>query len=192
MLYNSGIDFNLMKNKGIPHSLFAEYLIVSGLVLNENITWICFNGSSDFAYLLKYLINDFLPDDEKSFIELINLYFPNIYDIKHLVNDNETYKGGLNKLAKELNVERSGEIHQAGSDSQVTSDVFFRLIWDNIITSTDLTTEKNIIYGIGSGVDAMETINYTQFEQGLDITPVLQTINLGLNFKNNNQTENNF
>ena len=192
MLYNSGIDFNLMKNKGIPHSLFAEYLIVSGLVLNENITWICFNGSSDFAYLLKYLINDFLPDDEKSFIELINLYFPNIYDIKHLVNDNETYKGGLNKLAKELNVERSGEIHQAGSDSQVTSDVFFRLIWDNIITSADLTTEKNIIYGIGSGVDAMETINYTQFEQGLDITPLLQTINLGLNFKNNNQTENNF
>ena len=27
MLFNSGLDFNLMKNKGIPHSLFAEYLL---------------------------------------------------------------------------------------------------------------------------------------------------------------------
>ena len=177
MLYNSGIDFNLMKNKGIPHSLFAEYLLVSGLVLNEKITWICFNGSSDFAYLLKYLINDFLPDDEEEFIKLINLYFPNLYDIKYLVNDNEAYKGGLNKLAKELDVERSGEIHQAGSDSQVTSDVFFRLVRNNVITTNDLNTGKNIIYGIGNGADVLETINYTQFEPGVDISYLLHNIN---------------
>ncbi len=192
MLYNSGIDFNLMKNKGIPHSLFAEYLIVSGLVLNEKITWICFNGSSDFAYLLKYLINDFLPDDEESFINLINLYFPNLYDIKYLVNDNEAYKGGLNKLAKELDVERSGEIHQAGSDSQVTSDVFFRLVRNNAISSNDLNNGKNVIYGIGNGADAQETINYTQFEQGVDITFLLQSINPAMNFKTNIQMNNNF
>jgi len=177
MLYNSGIDFNLMKNKGIPHSLFAEYLLVSGLVLNEKITWICFNGSSDFAYLLKYLINDFLPDDEEEFIKLINLYFPNLYDIKYLVNDNEAYKGGLNKLAKELDVERSGEIHQAGSDSQVTSDVFFRLVRNNVITTNDLNNGKNVIYGIGNGADVLETINYTQFEPGVDISYLLHNIN---------------
>ena len=177
MLYNSGIDFNLMKNKGIPHSLFAEYLLVSGLVLNEKITWICFNGSSDFAYLLKYLINDFLPEDEESFIDLINIYFPNLYDIKYLVNDNEAYKGGLNKLAKELDVERSGEIHQAGSDSQVTSDVFFRLVRNNAITTNDLNNGKNVIYGIGRGADVLETINYTQFEPGVDISYLLHNIN---------------
>ena len=192
MLYNSGIDFNLMKNKGIPHSLFAEYLIVSGLVLNEKITWICFNGSSDFAYLLKYLINDNLPEREEEFIDLVNLFFPNLYDIKFLVNDNEAYKGGLNKLAKELEVERSGEIHQAGSDSQVTSDVFFRLIWNNAITTNDLNSGKNIIYGIGGGSDALETIIYTQFEPWLDITYLLQNINIGMNYKNNNQMNNNF
>ena len=185
MLYNSGIDFNIMKNKGIPHSLFAEYLLVSGLVLNEKITWICFNGSSDFAYLLKYLINDNLPEDEHSFIELVNLYFPNIYDIKYLVNDNETYKGGLNKLAKELDVERNGEIHQAGSDSQVTSDVFFRLVRNNVITSSELNNGKNIIYGIGMGADIAETLNYTQFEQGVNITHLLQNINIGLKMNNN-------
>ena len=194
MLYNSGIDFSLMKNKGIPHSLFAEYLLISGLVLNEKITWICFNGSSDFAYLLKYLINDELPDNEDAFIELVNLYFPNIYDIKFLVNDNEAYKGGLNKLAKELDVERNGEIHQAGSDSQVTSDVFFRLVRNNAITSSDLNNGKNIIYGIGNGAEISETINYTQFEPGVDISYLLQNINMGMgiNFKNNNQLNNNF
>ena len=192
MLANSGIDFEQIKTRGIPHLLFAEYLIVSGLVLNEKITWICFNGSSDFAYLLKYLINDTLPENESEFIDLINLYFPNLYDVKYLVNDNETYKGGLNKLAKELDVERSGEIHQAGSDSQVTSDVFFRLIRNNAITSQDLNDGKNIIYGIGNGNDPMETITYTKFEPNLDVSPLMQTLNIGIGYKNNNQINNNF
>ena len=192
MLYNSGIDFKLMKNKGIPHSIFAEYLLISGLVLNEKITWICFNGSSDFAYLLKYLINDLLPPEEKDFIELINLYFPNLYDIKYLVNDSETYKGGLNKLAKELDVERSGEIHQAGSDSQVTSDVFFRLVRNNVISQNELNKGKNVIYGIGQGNNMTETFNYTQFESGLDISYLYQSIgNNSLLYKNNNNMRNN-
>ena len=184
MLCNSGIDFNLMKNKGIPHDIFAEYLITSGLVLNENITWICFNGISDFAYLLKLIINDFLPDEENKFNELLQIYFPNIYDIKYLVNDNEAYKGGLNRLAKELNVERNGEIHQAGSDSQVTSDVFFRLIKKNVINSNDLSNGKNIIYGIGDGADDTETFTYTQFAPGLDISYLIQKINFCGNFRN--------
>ena len=175
-----------MKNKGIPHTLFAEYLIISGLVLNENITWLSFNGISDFAYLLKYLINNNLPEDENNFIELINLYFPNLYDIKYLINDNESYKGGLNKLAKELDVERSGEIHQAGSDSQVTSDVFFRLKKYNAITNEDLINGKNVIFGIGKGADMMETINYVQFENDVDISYLYQNINMNINFKNKN------
>ena len=191
MLYNSGIDFNLMKSKGIPHLLFAEYLTTSGLVLNERITWICFNGSSDFAYLLKYLINGPLPQEEKEFIELINLYFPNLYDIKYLVNDSETYKGGLNKLAKELDVERSGEIHQAGSDSQVTSEVFFRLVRNNVISQNELNEGKNVIYGIGQGNNMAETFNYTQFENGLDISYLYQSIGNMYTYKSNNNVRNN-
>ena len=190
MLYNSGIDFKLMKNKGIPHQIFAEYLITSGLVLNEKITWICFNGSSDFSYLLKYLINSPLPQSEKDFIDLINLYFPNLYDIKYLVNDSETYKGGLNKLAKELDVERSGEIHQAGSDSQVTSDVFFRLVRNNVISQNELNEGKNIIYGIGDGNNMAETFNYTQFESGLDISYLYQSIGNNMFMYKNNSNSN--
>ena len=50
-----------------------------------------------------------------------------------------------------MDIERSGKIHQAGSDSQVTSDEFFRLVRNNIISQNDLNEGKNIIYGIGDG-----------------------------------------
>ena len=185
LLFNSGIDFNLMKTKGISHSLFAEYFMVSGLVLNEEITWISFNGFSDFAYLLKILLGDNLPEEENSFIDVINLYFPNLYDIKYLINENELYKGGLNKLAKDLGVERTGEIHQAGSDSMLTSDVFFKLIKNNVITNIDLSKKKNILFGIGEGVDYNETFNYTKFAPDVDTTYLLQNINIGMSMRQN-------
>lgn len=186
MLFNSGIDFNKLKANGIPHTLFAEYFMVSGLVLNEDITWISFNGFSDFAYLLKILLGDSLPEEENIFTDVINEYFPNLYDIKYLINENEMFKGGLNKLAKDLGVERIGEIHQAGSDSMVTSEVFFRLIKNKSIGDSDLAKGKNVLFGIGEGTDNNETIGYTKFAAGLDITYLLQSINNGISMKNQN------
>ena len=76
--------------------------------------------------------------------------------------ENEIYKGGLNKIAKELNIERKGEVHQAGSDSLVTNEVFFKLIENNTISKNDLNLGKNIMYGIGDGADDSETILYTK------------------------------
>jgi len=167
LLYNSGINFNKLKKDGISHRLFAEYLTVSGMVLNENIVWISFNGFSDFAYLLKLLIGDILPNNTNEFLELLKIYFPNAYDIKYLIKENELYKGGLNKIAKELNIERKGEVHQAGSDSLVTSEVFFKLIENNSITKNDINYGKNIMYGIGEGSDDSETFLYTNLLQVL-------------------------
>ena len=183
LLYNSGINFHKIKKEGISHSLFAEYLMVSGMVLNENIIWISFNGLSDFAYLLKLLIGDYLPNNTNDFLDLVKTYFPNAYDIKYMINENDLYKGGLNKLAKELNIERKGEVHQAGSDSLITSQVFFKLIENNSINKNDLNYGKNILYGIDKGADDNETFSYTKFAPGIDISILFNNINHNVNFK---------
>lgn len=163
MLTNSGINFEKLRTKGIHYDLFAEYFLVSGLLLNEQVTWISFNGFSDFAYLLKLAINDQLPKTEDKFEELLKLYFPNVYDIKILVMNHHFLKGGLNKIANELKLERTGEVHQAGSDSMLTGDVFYELIKMNYVTGEDLRNCHNILFGIGKGADDTETIAYTKF-----------------------------
>lgn len=162
LLTTSGIDFEKFRTKGISYDLFAEYFTVSGLLLNDNITWISFNGFSDFAYLLNIATNKLMPETEEEFDNDLGLYFPNVYDIK-IVNNNELFKGGLNKIANELNIERHGEMHQAGSDAMVTGEVFFTLLKNNYVTKEDLVTSKNILFGVGLGADNSETITYTQF-----------------------------
>ena len=183
LLYNCGINFNKLKKEGISHRLFAEYLTISGMVLNENIVWISFNGFSDFAYLLRLLTGDILPDNTNEFLELLKIYFPNAYDIKYLIKENDLYKGGLVKISKELNIERKGEVHQAGSDSLVTSEVFFKLIENNSISKNDINFGKNIMYGIGDGADDSETFTYTKFAPGIDISVLLHNINQDVNLR---------
>ena len=43
LLTVSGIDFEKLKTDGIDSSEFAELFISSGLVLNDNIMWLCFH-----------------------------------------------------------------------------------------------------------------------------------------------------
>lgn len=62
LLKHSGFDFPKHKTNGIPASLFAEYLITSGLVLNKRTNWITFHGGVDFGYLLRLLLNTNLPN----------------------------------------------------------------------------------------------------------------------------------
>ena len=185
LLINSGINFNLLKTKGIPHNLFAEYFITSGLLLDQNIHWISYHGVSDFAYLLKLALNCNLPNEEKDFIDLLQFYFPSFYDIRILVHEKEQYKGGLNKLIQYLDIERNGDMHQAGSDSLVTSDAFFNLINKGIISFDELKLCENILYGIGEGEDNNETISYVSFENNVNIT------NNNVNNNNNRNNINN-
>ena len=167
LLINSGIDFNKLKKNGIKHKDFAEYFMISGLVLNPNINWISFHGSYDFGYLLHLLINSSLPDNENDFTKELSIYFPNHYDIRILVQGNEKLQGGLNKLAQYLEILREGKTHQAGSDSVVTIDVFFKLLKNGNIDKERLEMDKNILYGLGIGKNDNETIMYTKFGNGI-------------------------
>ena len=162
LLISSGIDFKKMKKCGINQKKFAQQFQKFGLVLNPDIHWISFHGGYDFAYLLKYLIGNPLPNNEKEFTKLLGLFFPNHYDIRILIKDKSDLKGSLNKLASYLDVEREGKVHQAGSDSLVTIEVFWKLIKEGYITKEDILEDKNILYGILKGKDNKETINYTK------------------------------
>ena len=175
MLKKCGIDFDKLKKKGIKHNIFAQYFMVSNLVLNPDVHWVSFQGSYDFGYLLKLLINMDLPQTEDEFTDLLNTYFINYYDIRVIVKDNDNLiKKGLNRLAEILEVRREGQEHQAGSDSMVTIDVFFKLKKRGLVGENKFKEAKNILYGIGMGQANDETINYTQIG------------NLNMNYQNNN------
>ena len=185
LLISSGIDFNKMKKNGINHKKFVELFKNSGLVLNPNIHWISFHGSYDFAYLLSNLLGNYLPKNEKEFTKILGLFFPNHYDIRILVKNNNSLKGSLNKLANYLDVEREGKIHQAGSDSLVTIEVFWKLIQNGIISKEDIIEDKNILYGILKGKDNKETINYTKINYRCNNNNVDINNKININWNNN-------
>ena len=166
LLISSGINFNKLKTNGINHKKFFEMIKNSGLVLNPKNFWISFHGSYDFAYMLKNLLGNSLPNNEREFTHILEGFFPNHYDIKILIKEKGNLQGSLNKLAAHLDVMREGKIHQAGSDSLVTINVFWKLIKSGLIDSKELIEKKNILFGILRGKDNEETINYTKINFG--------------------------
>lgn len=127
LLSKSGIDFSAHEKNGISSADFGEWLMTSGIVLNEDVKWISFHSGFDFGYLLKILTCAPLPSKEDEFFALLQLYFPVIYDIKYLMDSCQNLHGGLSKIAETLNVIRIGPQHQAGSDSLLTAATFFKL-----------------------------------------------------------------
>lgn len=148
-LRQAGIDFAALERDGIDPHEFASLLIPSGLVCFENVHWISFHGGYDFGYLTKLMICRPLPNDEVEFDQIMKLYFPSTYDVKHLLKhaiklhnsgmltpaDPSTIevlqkfeaKSGLENIGETLKIKRVGSAHQAGSDSLLTGRVFFAL-----------------------------------------------------------------
>ena len=161
LLENNGINFEKLKKNGIKPEDFAQKLLLSGLVLNPNFHWVSYQGSYDFAYLLRILIKDNLPETEEEFMRTLNLYFPSFYDVRMLIRDDENlFYGGLNKLIANLEIERKGINHQAGSDAIATVEAFHQLKEEGIIDNNKIKTFKNVLYGLGIGEDNENTIKY--------------------------------
>ena len=187
LLTNAGINFDNLKTNGIDSQIFAQYLMTSGLVLNPEINWISFQGSYDFGYLLRLLLNKPLPETETEFINLLNLYFPNYYDIRILSKDICCLQGGLNKIANRLKIDRgASEAHQAGSDSYITIEVFMKLIKYEFINKELMKKNKNVLYGIGLGQDNDMIIKYLKKDNEKTKNKDLNThINENTNLFNN-------
>lgn len=111
LLRRSGFDFEKHKSRGIPHQLFGEYLITSGICLNPEVHWITFHGGVDFGYMLRLVMGSDLPNEESAFFDMMNVHFCNYFDIKEIKRDIDYLTGGLSKVAKELDIDRIGTMH---------------------------------------------------------------------------------
>jgi len=151
LLTRSGIDFARHEEQGIDPLVFAEMLICSGIVLCDEVRWLTFHSGYDFAYLMKLLTCKALPQEEEDFINDLHLYCPHIFDIKFMMRSCENLKGGLTKLAEDLEVERVGTEHQAGSDSLLTQATFFKMRQLFFEDDIDDTKFDNVLYGLGRG-----------------------------------------
>ena len=64
-----------------------------------------FHGCYDFAYLLRLLRNEELPRSPEDFYKAAKIYFPNIYDLKEIVREEEGLKNhGLSSIAEKIGV----------------------------------------------------------------------------------------
>lgn len=150
LLQNSGIQFKKHEEDGIDPLEFAELLMSSGIVLMDNIKWLCFHSGYDFGYLLKLLTDQNLPSEESEFFELLRLYFPTIYDIKYLMKSCKNLKGGLQEVADQLELRRVGPQHQAGSDSLLTGMAFFKMREMFFEDNIDNAKYCGHLYGLGT------------------------------------------
>jgi CCR4-NOT transcription complex subunit 7/8 len=149
MLTKAGIDFDKHSEHGIEPNVFASLLISSGLVMDADIRWLSFHSGYDFGYLIKLMISQPLPADETQFHTLLERFFPSLFDIKFMlkhagakgqINSGQPLtqeaamlvqramtKSGLQDIAEDLGVARIGQAHQAGSDSLLTGQVYFKM-----------------------------------------------------------------
>ena len=188
LLKKSGIDFENLKKNGIEQKMFVKELMNSALVLNPKVKWISYHGSYDFAYILKFVMNndDKLPKTEKEFLDTLKLFVPECYDVKMLIKDIDIYfNGGLNRLIYNLDIERKGINHLAGSDSIATIEAFHKLIKNESINKIKMKKYKNVLYGIGAGKDNQNTIKYINNKCNNNVN------NLNINNVNESKINNN-
>ena len=151
LLQQSGIDFNRFNTDGINVFDFTQLLYTSGLIMNEDVTFVTFHSVYDFGYLIKMLICKPLPSDEAEFMRLLDVMIPHYYDLKLIVEDlDESPNCGLEKLSNELGVRRVGPQHQAGSDALVTLKTFTAMVgkwFDGDLQSERHLRYRNMLYG---------------------------------------------
>lgn len=151
LLTSSGIQFKKHEEEGIETHYFAELFMTSGVVLCEGVKWLSFHSGYDFGYLIKILTNSNLPEVELDFFEILRLFFPVIYDVKYLMKSCKNLKGGLQEVAEQLELERIGPQHQAGSDSLLTGMAFFKMREMFFEDHIDDAKYCGHLYGLGSG-----------------------------------------
>ncbi|ERE68762.1 CCR4-NOT transcription complex subunit 8-like protein [Cricetulus griseus] len=176
LLANSGLQFQKHEEEGIDTLHFAELLMTSGVVLCDNVKWLSFHSGYDFGYMVKLLTDSRLPEEEHEFFHILNLFFPSIYDVKYLMKSCKNLKGGLQEVADQLDLQRIGRQHQAGSDSLLTGMAFFRMKELFFEDSIDDAKYCGRLYGLGTGVAQKQNEDVDSAQEKMSILAMINNM----------------
>lgn len=134
-LKKSNMQLEEHASKGIMLNEFIRHLRACGLLNNRAVTWITYQGFSDYGYLLRGLEKvQRMPRNRREFLNSVENIFPKSYDLKtfhHLglfCDKSEKGKAHFEALALSLGAERTGTAHTAGSDALLAVRCFSKML----------------------------------------------------------------
>lgn len=158
LLEKAKISFKCLLERGIEHETFCKWFMNSCLHANPELTWLSFHGAYDFAYLIKLATGKALPESLKGFNELRKSICPSVYDVKMLIQTNETFKNySLFRLAQIYKIPLLGTLHQAGTDACLTLELFFRVKESLLVNK--IKKFENKLYGL-SKMFSIESVEF--------------------------------
>lgn len=146
LLARQGIDYQKNMKQGVDSTVFGQLLMSSGVVLNDDVTWVTFHCTYDFPYLLKILTGKkMLPEKIRDFMTIMKIFFGTVFDVKVMVQEP---RRGLKYVGNILGLKTIGTQHNAGSDSLLTMQAFVTL--SNREIYGDMTHFEGHLYGLGA------------------------------------------